>query len=59
MLAKVVGAIVAGAIFFAYFSVIGHWPVFETLLGFALSLAGGVVAWWEIERRMRRRGGAP
>ena len=59
MLAKIVGAIVGGAIFFLYFSVIGHWPVLETLLGFALAVAGGLAASWETERRMRRRSGAP
>lgn len=57
MLAKVVGAIVAGAIFFVYFSVIGHWPVFETLLGFALALVAGILAWRETGRRFGRRDG--
>lgn len=59
MLAKVIGAIAAVAIFFVYFSVVGHWPVLEALLGFVLALAGGLFAWWETDRRMRGRGGTP
>jgi hypothetical protein len=59
MLAKVVGATAAVAIFFLYFWVIGHWPVLEALLGFVLALAGGFYAWWETDRRVRRRSDAP
>lgn len=59
MLAKVVGVVAAVSIFVLYFSVIGHWPVVETLLGFALALAAGIVAWWEVDKRMRRRSRTP
>jgi hypothetical protein len=57
MLAKVIGAVAAVAIFFIYFSVIGHWPVLEALLGFVLALGGGLLAWYEADRRMRQRDG--
>lgn len=55
MLAKIVGAIAGIVIFFGYFAIIGTKPVFETLIGVVLALAIGVWAWWETNRRLRRR----
>jgi hypothetical protein len=56
MLAKAVGGVTAVAVFFIYFAVIGHKPVLETLLGFALAVVAGGYAWWETDRRVRQRG---
>ena len=54
MFAKLVGAITAVAVFMLYFWWRGTDPMFEVALGFLLTLAAGVWAWWATDRRLRQ-----
>lgn len=56
MLAKFVALVVGIGVFTVYFAIVGANPVLETLLGVALGLIGGAVAWWLVDRRAPARG---
>ena len=53
MLARTAGVIAGLASFTVYFAFVGANPVLETLLGVALSLIGGFLAWWFLNRWAR------
>lgn len=54
MFAKMVGAVVAVAVFLLYFWWRGTNPMLETALGFLLTAAAGLWAWWAVARRQER-----
>jgi hypothetical protein len=52
--AKLVGAVTAVSVFLLYFWWRGTDPMLETALGFLLTAAAGLWAWWATERRQDR-----
>lgn len=49
-----VGAVAAVSVFLLYFWWRGSAPVLETAIGFLLTAAAGLWAWWATERRLDR-----
>lgn len=54
MFAKLVGAVTAVAVFMIYFWWRSTDPMLETALGFLLTAAAGLWAWWMTDRRLDR-----
>lgn len=52
--AKLVGAVAAVAVFLIYFWWRGTAPMLETALGFLITAATGLWAWWATDRRLDR-----
>ena len=54
MFSKLVGAVTAVAVFLIYFWWRGTAAMVETAVGFLLTAAAGLWAWWATDRRLDR-----